>query len=192
MFDKILLAVDGSEHSRKAAGVAGEIGRAFGSEVLVLHVRADELTWAMDVVLETEGEASELVDAIVRELKDAGGSVRGRLSVPPSPTPPGPSSTWRRRKARGSRHGHPRALGLGSAARRERCPQGRPPRRPPRADRAVRAEAASSTSEDQLSPGSSADGATHHRAHRLVHEHGQQLRPRRHGSRCRPRGVPGR
>jgi len=29
----------------------------------------------MDVVLETEGEASELVDGIVRELKD-GGSVR--------------------------------------------------------------------------------------------------------------------
>jgi nucleotide-binding universal stress UspA family protein len=44
MFNKILLAVAGSEHSRKAASVAGEIGRAFGGEVLVLHVREDELT----------------------------------------------------------------------------------------------------------------------------------------------------
>jgi hypothetical protein len=56
--------------------MASEIGRAFGNEVLVLRVREDELTWAMDVVLETEGEASELVDGIVRELKDAGVSVR--------------------------------------------------------------------------------------------------------------------
>jgi nucleotide-binding universal stress UspA family protein len=79
MFDKILLAVDGSERSRKAASAAGEIGRAFGGEVLVLHVREDELTWAIDVVLETETEASELVDGIVRELKDAGGSVRGEV-----------------------------------------------------------------------------------------------------------------
>jgi nucleotide-binding universal stress UspA family protein len=79
MFDKILLAVDGSEHSRKAASVAGEIGRAFGGEVVVLHVREDELTWAIDVVLETQEEASELVDGIVRELKDAGGSVRGEV-----------------------------------------------------------------------------------------------------------------
>jgi nucleotide-binding universal stress UspA family protein len=59
--------------------MASEIGRAFGNEVLVLRVREDELTWAMDVVLETEGEASELVDGIVRELKDAGVSVRGEV-----------------------------------------------------------------------------------------------------------------
>lgn len=80
MFDKILLAVDGSEHSRKAASVAGEIERAFGAEVVVLHVREeDELTWTTDVVLETEEEASELIDGIVRELKDAGGSARGMV-----------------------------------------------------------------------------------------------------------------
>ena len=79
MFDKILLAVDGSEHSRKAASVAGEIGRAFGAEVVVLHVWEDEFTSAIDVVLETEEEASELIDGIVRELKDAGGSARGMV-----------------------------------------------------------------------------------------------------------------
>ncbi|HYV02080.1 MAG TPA: universal stress protein [Actinomycetota bacterium] len=59
----MLVAVDGSEHSHKAARVAGEIGRAFGGEVVVLHVREDELTWAIEAVLETQEEASELVFA---------------------------------------------------------------------------------------------------------------------------------
>lgn len=57
--------------------MAAEIGRAFGAEMVVLHGREDELTWAIDVVLETEVEASDLVDGIVRQLKDAGGSARG-------------------------------------------------------------------------------------------------------------------
>jgi nucleotide-binding universal stress UspA family protein len=79
MFDKILVAVDGSEHSRKAASVAGEIARKFQSELVVLHVREDELTWVVDMVLETPAEASELVDGIVRELKDGGTSARGEV-----------------------------------------------------------------------------------------------------------------
>lgn len=63
-------------------------------------------------------EASELVDGIVRELKDAGGSVRGGLVRAPVATGPprtildvaeeegGDSPSW-----------HPGALGLGPAAR---------------------------------------------------------------------------
>lgn len=79
MFEKILLAVDGSEHSLKAVPFAGDIARHHDGEVTVLHVREHELTWASDVDLETEGEAQMLVDGIVRELKDSGANAVGDI-----------------------------------------------------------------------------------------------------------------
>ena len=39
MFRKILVPVDGSEHSEKALSLVEELASKFGSEVLVLHVR---------------------------------------------------------------------------------------------------------------------------------------------------------
>jgi len=39
MFERVLLAVDGSEHSERAIPVAAELAKKFGSEVLVLNVR---------------------------------------------------------------------------------------------------------------------------------------------------------
>ncbi len=39
MFERVLLAVDGSEHSERAIPVAAELARKFGSEVSVLNVR---------------------------------------------------------------------------------------------------------------------------------------------------------
>jgi nucleotide-binding universal stress UspA family protein len=72
MFERILFAVDGSEHVRKAIPTVAELALRFGSEVTVLHVREHELTWAADVELDTAEEAADLVDGIVRELKDAG------------------------------------------------------------------------------------------------------------------------
>ncbi len=79
MFEKILLAVDGSEHSRRAVPVASELARVCHGEVFVLHVREHEVTWAQDVDVETPDEAEELVDGVVRELKDAGASARGEV-----------------------------------------------------------------------------------------------------------------
>jgi nucleotide-binding universal stress UspA family protein len=79
MFRKILLPVDGSEHSAKAVPVAAELGRTNESEVVVLHVREHEMMWAADVDIETLPEATELVDEAVRELKDVGVSVRGEV-----------------------------------------------------------------------------------------------------------------
>jgi nucleotide-binding universal stress UspA family protein len=38
MFERVLLAVDGSEHSERAIPVAAELAKKFGSEVLVLNV----------------------------------------------------------------------------------------------------------------------------------------------------------
>jgi nucleotide-binding universal stress UspA family protein len=79
MFERILLPVDGSEHSRKAAAVAGDLARRYGAEVVVLHAREHELTWGADIDLESAEEARRLVDEVVRELKDGGTSVRGEV-----------------------------------------------------------------------------------------------------------------
>lgn len=79
MFERVLLAVDGSEHSARAAKVAGEFGSKFGAEVVVLHVRERMTGRASAFYLETVEDAHELVDQIVAELKDAGVSARGEV-----------------------------------------------------------------------------------------------------------------
>jgi len=79
MFERILLAVDGSEHSDRAVPVAGDLARRYGGEVVVLHVREHEVTWGTDIDVETADEARTLVDRVVRELKDAGTNVRGEV-----------------------------------------------------------------------------------------------------------------
>ncbi len=79
MFEKVLLAVDGSEHSMRAVPIAGEIAERFGSELVVLNVQEHELTWVADVEMRTSDEAFELVDGIVRQLKDDGRNVRGEV-----------------------------------------------------------------------------------------------------------------
>ncbi|MFB3737614.1 MAG: universal stress protein [Candidatus Velamenicoccus archaeovorus] len=79
MFEKILLAVDGSEPSRRAVPVAADVARCHGGEVLVLHVREHELTWGADVDVETSREAADLVDGIVKALKDQDVNVRGEV-----------------------------------------------------------------------------------------------------------------
>ncbi len=88
MFERILLAVDGSEHSDRAVLVAGDLSRRYGGEVVVLHVREHEVTWGADIDVETAEEARTLVDRVVRELKDAGTNVRGEVvRVPLGQTP---------------------------------------------------------------------------------------------------------
>lgn len=79
MFERILLAVDGSEHSRRAVRVAGELARRYDAELVVLHAREHELTWGADIDIESAEEARALVDGVVRELKDAGTEARGEV-----------------------------------------------------------------------------------------------------------------
>jgi nucleotide-binding universal stress UspA family protein len=80
MFDRILLAVDGSEASRRAAIAAAELAKRTGGEIFVLHVQEREYVQRIGMVdAETSAEATDLVDAIVRQLKDLGVGVRGEL-----------------------------------------------------------------------------------------------------------------
>jgi nucleotide-binding universal stress UspA family protein len=77
MLEKILLAVDMSDHARKAVPAAVELARAGGGTVHVPHVR--ELFYPMPprVVGDSPEEAQRLVDAVVDELKQAGVAADG-------------------------------------------------------------------------------------------------------------------
>jgi nucleotide-binding universal stress UspA family protein len=79
VFDRILLAIDGSEHSRKAIPVAADLAFRYESEVVVFHAREHELALGVDIDAETQQEAIDLVDGVVRELKDTGIGVRGEI-----------------------------------------------------------------------------------------------------------------
>jgi len=79
MFERILLAVDGSEPSTRAARLAGELGSKLGSEVVVFHVREKMTGRSGAYDLELSEDAAALVDDAVAELKDAGVSARGEL-----------------------------------------------------------------------------------------------------------------
>ena len=74
MFDKILLPVDESEPSERAAHVASDLASRYGAEVLVLHVLEEDYLY---VDREAFGQASELVDRHVRGMKDSGLNPRG-------------------------------------------------------------------------------------------------------------------
>jgi nucleotide-binding universal stress UspA family protein len=85
MLERILLAIDESEHARKAVPAAIELARAGGGMVQVLHVR--ELEYApATVVGDSREEAEQLVAGVVEELKQAGvaaeGSVRTSTAGP--------------------------------------------------------------------------------------------------------------
>ena len=77
MFERILLAVDGSGHADKAVAQAGDLASAFGGEVLVFHVR--EQIWGgrdsgLDVDV-TEEDVNPVTEPTAR-LKEAGVKAR--------------------------------------------------------------------------------------------------------------------
>ena len=64
MFEKVLLAVDGSEHSRKAAAAAGDLAKKSSGEVHALYVHEEGLFSPV----ESRPEAQSLVDGVVEGL----------------------------------------------------------------------------------------------------------------------------
>ena len=80
MFEKILLAVDGSEESVRAADVTRDLAKMAGAEVLVYHVMEREVSRAGSFDMESPDESTDLVDHTVRMLKDAGVNARGEVN----------------------------------------------------------------------------------------------------------------
>jgi nucleotide-binding universal stress UspA family protein len=87
VFEKVLVAIDGSPHAAQALGAAQQLAKLGGAEVRVVHVREIALDpGASSGALPSEGtdEAEKLVDDAVAELTKAGlsvtGTVRGALA----------------------------------------------------------------------------------------------------------------
>jgi nucleotide-binding universal stress UspA family protein len=79
MFDKILLAIDGSEPSMRASELVQRLALASKADVLVFHVVELFLGYAGALEAETAEEITDLVDEAVRTLKDAGVSARSEI-----------------------------------------------------------------------------------------------------------------
>lgn len=79
MFSRMLVAVDGSEHSRRAMSLAGQLAQRLGAEVIVVHVAEVHYSGAAVWSTESSAESAELVDTMVQRLEGAG--VRARSQV---------------------------------------------------------------------------------------------------------------
>jgi nucleotide-binding universal stress UspA family protein len=110
MLEKLLLAVDQSEHSRKAIPATVELARAGGGTVHVLHVR--ELYYPMPptVTGTSAEEAQQLVDEVVEELKGAGVTAEGAVRPSTGGSPAGAILEYAREVSTGmivvGSHGH--------------------------------------------------------------------------------------
>jgi nucleotide-binding universal stress UspA family protein len=86
MFARILLAVDQSEHSKKAAEVVAGLAADGRAEVVVLHVRT--VAWPQSRVEGVDADdAQALVDRVVAELSKTGVRVEGKVRATPSGSP---------------------------------------------------------------------------------------------------------
>jgi nucleotide-binding universal stress UspA family protein len=81
MFERILLAVNRSASSQRAADAAADIAEKYGAEVVVLHVRERQITRFGGYDVEQPDGAAEFVEELVRALKDAGVSARGEVQT---------------------------------------------------------------------------------------------------------------
>jgi nucleotide-binding universal stress UspA family protein len=75
--NKILLAVDGSDHSRRAIAKAAEVAKLSGGEVHVFHYQEREPSKAGMTDTETSSDAAALVNEAVDELQDVGVKASG-------------------------------------------------------------------------------------------------------------------
>jgi nucleotide-binding universal stress UspA family protein len=76
MFERIVLAVDGSEPAQRAVPVAADIASKYGSEVIAVHVLEQQLGLGGPIAFQTTEEATRVADDAARSLKDLGVSAR--------------------------------------------------------------------------------------------------------------------
>ena len=79
MFERILLAVDDSQESKKAIKTAISLAQATHGEILVVHVHAKEMGFQVKDDIETRLEAEQLIEAACDIVKKAGVPVVGDL-----------------------------------------------------------------------------------------------------------------
>lgn len=72
MFERILVAVDGSPRSEKTIAMAVDLARRYGSAVTVLHIREYERFEGSDVDMGPPTPADELVRDVVETFRAAG------------------------------------------------------------------------------------------------------------------------
>ena len=80
VFERILLAIDGSVPAERAEAAAAKLAAKLGSEVLVVHVLrvyySGAAIWSSEMSAE---EAQALVDRVVHEVKGQGVRARGQV-----------------------------------------------------------------------------------------------------------------
>jgi nucleotide-binding universal stress UspA family protein len=76
MFERIVLAVDGSEPAQRAVPVAADIASKYGSEVIAVHVLEQQLGLGGPIAFQTTEVAIWVADDAARSLKDMGVSAR--------------------------------------------------------------------------------------------------------------------
>jgi len=81
MFKRILVAVDGSDYSRRAIPAAIEVAKKFGSEVFVVHVHEHDLGRAAAYPVESDDQADEIVAEAIATIRGAGVSAEGEVRV---------------------------------------------------------------------------------------------------------------
>ena len=82
MFEKIVVAIDGSPFSDAAIAAAGGLAAKLGADVEVLHVHEHDLIPSkagMSPDLETPEEANVVVAAAIERLKSNGVSANGHV-----------------------------------------------------------------------------------------------------------------
>ncbi len=88
VFERILVAVDGSPQSNKTLPVAVDLAARYGASVTVLHVREYARYEGDDVDLGPPVTAEALVNAAVEQFRSAGLEARGLIRrVSPGDTP---------------------------------------------------------------------------------------------------------
>jgi nucleotide-binding universal stress UspA family protein len=88
MFERIVLAVDGSPQSSKTIPVALDLAQKYGSSVVVVHVREHTRYEGSDVDLGPPITARDLVEQVVGMLEAGGVGARGEIRrVSPGETP---------------------------------------------------------------------------------------------------------
>jgi len=80
MFEKMLVALDESEHSKKTLLAATDLAKVVGGEVNVLHVRESHFVGrAGSVPDEEDDEAKKVIEQALKACNDAGVQATGTL-----------------------------------------------------------------------------------------------------------------